>query len=174
MKKRARYTALTSVGVVMIVLLAVSIGFPNKFEKISAEKLQMLLQEKEDSIIFCTQASCGGCAKVQKDLKKISMMHNLNIYSVEVDLQSIKEVLYQYGLYQVPAIIYISCGQINVYKGDLSEENIKRALFTESIVYERFSGLIETSYHALTEKLNSNVDFFVYFSIEGCSDYSKS
>ncbi len=164
---------LTSVGAVIIVLLAVSNGCSNTFEQISAEKLQMLLQEKEDSIIFCTQALCGGCAEIQKDLKKISVEHNRNIYTVEMDSQSIKELLYQYGLNQVPAIIYISCGQINVYKGDLTEENIERILFTEDIVYERFNGIVEIGYDSFIEKLDSNIDFFVYFNSKSCSDCQK-
>lgn len=111
----------------------------DEFPKITESELQKCLMDKDEAVIFCTQDLCSGCEPVQKSLAKISRDCNIHIQAFDVDTDSAKKLLGQYGLDQVPAIIKISKESIELYKGNLTEENIKRLLLTESVIYDRIS-----------------------------------
>lgn len=160
-------------AVVCVILAAAiwALGSPaSGFEEISHEKLRGLLEQRENSVIFCKQESCCGCDTVEKDLEKIAKADRLSIYSFEIETHSDGELLQQYGLDIVPAIIHISNGQVNVYKGALSEEHIRKALTPQYITYDRFDDIVDISYEDFQAKADSPSDFFVYFGNERCSD----
>ena len=142
----------------------------SEFIQITEEDLCAYLQGNEDVIIFCTQELCKGCEIVKEYLQEIAVENNTTVYSFEVETQSSKELLFQYGLNQVPAIIKTSSGQVEIYKGLLSKENIVRLLSTENIEYDRINNITEISYDDFLQKENSNKDFFAYFSRQDCSD----
>lgn len=142
----------------------------DEFPKITESELQKCLMDKDEAVIFCTQDLCSGCEPVQKSLVKISRDCNIHIQAFDVDTDSAKKLLGQYGLDQVPAIIKISKESIELYKGNLTEENIKRLLLTESVIYDRISNVTAISYSEFLRKANLNEDFFVYFSQDSCLD----
>ena len=142
----------------------------DEFPKITESELQKCLMDKDEAVIFCTQDLCSGCEPVQKSLAKISRDCNIHIQAFDVDTDSAKKLLGQYGLDQVPAIIKISKESIELYKGNLTEENIKRLLLTESVIYDRISNVTAISYSEFLRKANLNEDFFVYFSQDSCLD----
>lgn len=141
-----------------------------EFPEITETELQECLQSKNDSVIFCTQDLCSGCAPVKESLIEIAETNNIDIRIFNVETESSKRLLIQYGLDQVPAIIKISNGEINLYKGVLTKENIERLLSTDHIQYDRISDITEISYTEFLQKANSNIDFFVYFFRDTCSD----
>ena len=141
-----------------------------EFIQISEEELSTLLQAKEDAVIFFIQELCKGCGPVKEDLLSIAAETDIDIYSFELETQSAKEMLFQYGLNQVPAIIKIANDQVEVYKGVLSKENIERLLSTDNIEYDRFDSIVEITCDEFQDKINSNTDFFACFSRSSCSD----
>lgn len=160
-----------AVTCVLLIAAVLSLGSQTaKFEKISHEKLRDLLEQKTDSIIFCRQETCCGCGAVEEDLEKLAKAARTSIYAFDIETHSDGDLLRQYGLDIVPAVIHISNGQVNVYKGALTEENLERALTTQYITYDRFDDIVEISYADFQEKADSALDFFVYFGTESCAD----
>ena len=155
----------TAVGVKVLDSLS-----SNSMQIVTEDKLQSMLSEKTDSLVFCTQELCGGCESVESDLVAIAQEKNIQIYKYEVTTATGQALLMEYGLDQVPAIIKISSGQVNVYKGYLTKENIIRIIDTEFIKYEQIEGIEGISYSAYKQKLNSNTDFFAVFGSPLCSD----
>ncbi len=144
--------------------------------EITETELQECLQGKNDSVIFCTQDLCCGCDSVKKSLMEIAENGDIHIRTFNVETESAKQLLFQYGLDQVPAIIKISDGEINLYKGVLTKENIERLMSSNHIEYDRISEITEISYTDFLQKTSSNIDFFVYFfrnTCSDCQDFSK-
>lgn len=170
MKKRFPRLALLGGCLCLLLLAAIRFSTPRPFEEISLEKLEWLLRQREDSIILCTQDLCPGCADAERSLKEVSGKATSRIYTFNIDTQSAKELLYQYGLLQVPAVIIIANDQVNVYKGALSKENIARAITTESVLYDRLEQISNIGYTQFLDKVNSAIDFFIFFGSESCAD----
>lgn len=165
-----KYSVLFIVSVVVAAALFAGCQKRDPFQNISEGELEIFLQEKNDGLIFLTQELCGGCERVEENLKECIQKNNVKIYRFEIETQTAKELLYQYGLNQVPAIISISQNQVNVYKGALTEENIERVITTQTVEADRINSIKEINYEEFCQKLNKNCDFFVYFGKQECSD----
>lgn len=171
MKKVRLYLILLT----LLIILAIGISMYNsssgsQFQMISVENLEMRMEQKKDSIIFCTQEICGGCKEVEKSLLEVTREGKYKVYMISIDLPNVKELLNQYGLNQVPAVIKISEGQVNIYKGNLSKANLEKIVASEYMLYDRANGVEDISYSEFVSKVNNNIDFFVYFGSENCSD----
>lgn len=167
--RRILYFSLLALAVTAMAVFASSCAM-FVVEEISLDELEELIQKGDNSIIFCTQETCSGCKAIEPIVKKLAKEIGVKVYAFDLDTQEAKEFLYQYGLNQVPAIIKISDSGMNIYKGTLTEEDIRRALATETIVYERFNSIVAIKYSDYLQKKNENIDFFVYFGSELCSD----
>lgn len=158
---------------VLCTVIAVKVLAPTSsscMQIVTEDRLQSILSERTDSLVFCTQELCGGCESVESDLVTIAQEQNIQVYKYEVTTATGQALLKEYGLDQVPAIIKISSDQVNVYKSYLTRENIMRIIDTEFIKYEQIEGIEDISYSAYKQKLNSNTDFFAIFGSPLCSD----
>ncbi len=161
---------IAGVLVIAIILVALMGTGRDVLLSINETDLQEMLAEKRDGVIFCYQETCRGCGDVEKDLTSILQKKGGKCLSFEVSSQNSKEILYEYGLSEVPAVIIISSGQVNVYKGDLSYENLKRVIESPLTEKDRISEVQEITFEEFMTKKSSPKDFFVLFGSKLCSD----
>lgn len=170
MKKHKRYLITVGMIIGVITCFFICAYYNTSFEDIDLDELKLYLNGTKNGIVFCYQNTCCGCATVKKDLVKIVRKHNIKIVKFAIDTQESKELLFQYGLNQVPAIIKLNNGNVDVYKGDLTKENIERAIVTSNIKKERFDRIIEIDYNKQLDLLNTNADFFLLIGSSMCKD----
>lgn len=180
MKKEKIIIYIMSIGSIFVLItLCFSLGIFEKkknteiFPTISANEVVAALEEKKEMIIYCGQETCSACRTFSPMLEKVSVEEQKDIYYLDVDLIASQRELEKYQIQETPTLININHGEVSIYRGTMSEEEIRKAISENDIENVKLEGIIDIDYDSLVEIENQAKDFIIYIGREDCGDCQK-
>ena len=123
--------------------------------------------------VIVTDVLYTACRAFTPLVEKMANEANLDIYYLDVDLILSQKELEKWQIQETPTLVVINDGNIWIYRGSLSEEDLYKACKNYSIEIASVNGLIEIGYTELIKKMNEPLDFILYIGREDCRDCQK-
>lgn len=144
------------------------------FEEISPSNVAAAIKDKDkDMIIYCGQDSCSACRVFTPLVVEVAEEMNLDIYYLDVDLISSQKELEKYQIQETPTLIVINSGDVWVYRGTMSKNDLQRACSHDIIELISIDGVKKIEYGELQTFMEEPLDFILYIGRDDCQDCNK-
>lgn len=160
-----------------IVLMGVYLHEDNEkqFQKVSVGDVVSAIEENKSMIVYYGQEECSACNAFEKNLLDICEHNEKDIMYLDADSleKEDEKILLEYHVTTTPTLIIVNNGKTFFYRDITAVEEIEKAIMNVDIVEDRFDGLVDIDYSELEQKIEKQVDFFLYIGREDCRDCVK-
>lgn len=175
MKKHFIFLYLIILFVLLTIIFVLTYKQQNQMKEISLADVEDALKSKQDRMVYYGQEDCGQCKEFSKYIRKIMSEQDVEICYLDSDKLNMvdKEKLMRYKIEFTPTLIVITKGKAYIYRNLDNKKDVENAITHIDIVEERFDELKDIDYEKLDEKMNENVDYFLYVGRDDCRDCQK-
>ena len=178
MKKAKVITFIMVLGAIITAfLLSYSLKFFSKtmsskerFTEISLEEAILAIENKKEKIIYCGQETCSACRSFSPILDKVARESNKEIFLLDVDMIVNQKALEKYHIQETPTLINISKEGVWVYRGTMTEEEIKKAILETEIKKVKLDSIVSIELDELNKLEKKPLDFILYIGRDDCGD----
>lgn len=144
------------------------------FIDISPSDAATAIEAKDkDMIIYCGQDVCSVCRAFTPLVAELAEEENLDIFYLDVDLISSQKELEKYQISETPTLIVINSGDVWVYRGSMSKNDLYKACNGDIIKLAITDGVNRIEYNALEALMEEPLDFILYIGRDDCQDCQK-